>query len=369
MKELNLSAVIAAKRREKGITQEEIAAYIGVSKASVSKWETGQSYPDITFLPMLAAYFDISIDQLMGYSPQIEKKDIEKMYQKLSEDFASKHFEEIIIECEAEIKKYFSCYPFILRMAQLFINHASMAASQERRKEILIRVVQLCERITSNCKDMNLVQEATFMQAMSWLSMGDGKAVLELLGETPHKAVSDGVLISRAFLLMGNAEKSKEILQVELYQNLMNIFGELLELLQMNIECLDIAEKIYYRAESIAEIFQMEKLNPNNMALLYILGAQMYQSGGFQDKAIELLSKYVDVCIHGFFPVALHGDDFFDRIDSWLSEYSETVPRSEAVIKESMMKDVLQSPMFEGLWEHSKYIKIVQKLKVFMGGN
>ncbi|WP_419762087.1 helix-turn-helix domain-containing protein, partial [Bacillus mobilis] len=39
--------------------------YNGITKASVSKWETGQSYPDITFLPLLASYFNISIDELI----------------------------------------------------------------------------------------------------------------------------------------------------------------------------------------------------------------------------------------------------------------------------------------------------------------
>ena len=66
MKELNIGKTIVTKRREKGLTQEDLAAYIGVSKASVSKWETGQSYPDITLLPQLGAYFNISIDELMG---------------------------------------------------------------------------------------------------------------------------------------------------------------------------------------------------------------------------------------------------------------------------------------------------------------
>jgi transcriptional regulator with XRE-family HTH domain len=49
MKEINIAKTIITKRKEKGITQDELAAYIGVSKASVSKWETAQSYPDITF--------------------------------------------------------------------------------------------------------------------------------------------------------------------------------------------------------------------------------------------------------------------------------------------------------------------------------
>lgn len=43
MKEINIARTIIDKRKEKGITQEDLAEYIGVSKASVSKWETGVS--------------------------------------------------------------------------------------------------------------------------------------------------------------------------------------------------------------------------------------------------------------------------------------------------------------------------------------
>ena len=73
MKEINIAKVLVKKRKEKGITQDQLANYIGVSKASVSKWETEQSYPDVTFLPQLAAYFNISIDELMD-STEIESR-------------------------------------------------------------------------------------------------------------------------------------------------------------------------------------------------------------------------------------------------------------------------------------------------------
>lgn len=43
MKELNIANKLMKKRKEKGVTQDQLAAYIGVSKASVSKWETGVS--------------------------------------------------------------------------------------------------------------------------------------------------------------------------------------------------------------------------------------------------------------------------------------------------------------------------------------
>lgn len=76
MKEINLGRILMKNRHRLGITQDDLAAYMGVSKAAVSKWETGTTYPDITLLPKLADYFNISIDKLMGYEPQMTREEI-----------------------------------------------------------------------------------------------------------------------------------------------------------------------------------------------------------------------------------------------------------------------------------------------------
>lgn len=67
---LNIANNIARLRHDKKITQEQLAEFIGVTKASVSKWENNQSTPDITILPQPAAFFDVTIDELIGYTPQ-----------------------------------------------------------------------------------------------------------------------------------------------------------------------------------------------------------------------------------------------------------------------------------------------------------
>ena len=61
-------------RRERDLTQEEVAAHLGISFQSISKWERGDGYPDITMLPALANYFEMSVDELLGMS-EIEKND------------------------------------------------------------------------------------------------------------------------------------------------------------------------------------------------------------------------------------------------------------------------------------------------------
>ena len=74
MDNLNFSENLVKLRHEKKITQEQVADFIGITKASVSKWETKQSMPDILLLPELAAFFNVTIDQLLGYEPQLSKE-------------------------------------------------------------------------------------------------------------------------------------------------------------------------------------------------------------------------------------------------------------------------------------------------------
>ena len=62
-----LAKNICRYRKEKGLTQEELARKLGVTFQAVSKWETAQTLPDITLLPGLSQLLDISIDKLLGY--------------------------------------------------------------------------------------------------------------------------------------------------------------------------------------------------------------------------------------------------------------------------------------------------------------
>ncbi len=68
-------------RKAKHITQQTLAEYCGVSFQTVSKWEKGINLPDITMLPLLASFFGISIDELLGVVPLKEEQ-----YQSIWED-------------------------------------------------------------------------------------------------------------------------------------------------------------------------------------------------------------------------------------------------------------------------------------------
>lgn len=63
---MKLNEQIGTYRRQKGMTQEELAGKLGVTGQAVSKWESGQCCPDVALLPTLADIFGVTIDTLMG---------------------------------------------------------------------------------------------------------------------------------------------------------------------------------------------------------------------------------------------------------------------------------------------------------------
>lgn len=63
---MNLGKTILALRKKKNVTQEELAAELGVTAAAVSKWEHDYTLPDVLMLCALADYFDVTTDELLG---------------------------------------------------------------------------------------------------------------------------------------------------------------------------------------------------------------------------------------------------------------------------------------------------------------
>lgn len=66
MDSVKTGALVSALRREKGLTQRELASLLGVSDKAVSKWERGECFPDITLIPPLAAYLGVTADELLA---------------------------------------------------------------------------------------------------------------------------------------------------------------------------------------------------------------------------------------------------------------------------------------------------------------
>lgn len=77
MNEMSIGKRIQTLRKQKSLTQEQLAERVGVSPQAVSKWENDNSCPDISILPALAKELGVSIDTLLGYdAPEVKQGEV-----------------------------------------------------------------------------------------------------------------------------------------------------------------------------------------------------------------------------------------------------------------------------------------------------
>ena len=74
---MNLGNKIRELRRANNLTQEQLAASLNISAQAISKWEMGASYPDMTMIPTLAAFFKVTLDELFDFDVKNVDKEIE----------------------------------------------------------------------------------------------------------------------------------------------------------------------------------------------------------------------------------------------------------------------------------------------------
>ena len=95
--DMTIGKRIALLRKEKGLTQEELATHMGVSPQAVSKWENDQTCPDISALPKLASLLGVTVDELLEGKqdlapvrllPPEERKDLKDMMLRVTVDSA-----------------------------------------------------------------------------------------------------------------------------------------------------------------------------------------------------------------------------------------------------------------------------------------
>ncbi|MEG0261411.1 MAG: helix-turn-helix transcriptional regulator, partial [Lysinibacillus sp.] len=315
MKNFQFAQIFTERRKELRVTQEQIAYYVGVSRAAVSKWEKGQSYPDITLLPKLATYFNVSIDLLLGYEPQMTKERITSTYAMFAKRLGSEPFEQVDQQIDEMIAEYYSCFPFLLKMAQLYMNYYPKSANPN---QILDKCLTLCERIKMQSHHYQLSSEATTLEAFIYIFQGKPEQVLELLGEEAAIQYGTEQLIATAHTMLGAQEKAKEVLQVSMYQQMVGFISNATETLLLEIDHPTYFDETIKRIQQLIGTFHIANLNPNVALIFYIKAAGGYMMKNQTEQALQMVERYTKICCTLKFPLELNGDAYFYKLGHWI---------------------------------------------------
>ena len=85
MNQQKIGIFLKELRKEKPITQEQLAEYLNVSNRSVSRWETGNNLPDLDILIQLSKYYDVQLIEILEGEKMKEEKHLETTVQKVAE--------------------------------------------------------------------------------------------------------------------------------------------------------------------------------------------------------------------------------------------------------------------------------------------
>lgn len=172
-------------RKQKHVTQEVLAEIFNVTPAAVSKWETGETYPDITLLFPLSHYFGVTIDELMGYDYLLIENEIKTSIEEINNAwFVENNWDKAKSLAVTARLKYPNDYEIMIKYL-FFITGGQADNDPKVLIDNQVDIVKVCDLILEGCSIENYRLEAINYKAKVLYASGNEKSALELLNNFP----------------------------------------------------------------------------------------------------------------------------------------------------------------------------------------
>ncbi len=214
---MNIGNKIKELRKQRGITQEQLAESIGISFQAVSKWETGIALPDITLAPALACYFGISMDELFDFSLKEMEQEIMNIVEK-----AVKFRESDPAEGRRILEEGLKKYP----ENDILLNNLLYVMNYTEHPD---ETITLAGRLIEKTSLEDVKYDALRFLAYAYKAKGDLKSAEAAIEQIPE--IDFTKLTEAAFLLSGKAKQEAAEKQKWIS------FENLLQMMQKLVEC------------------------------------------------------------------------------------------------------------------------------------
>lgn len=181
--ELHIGQKLKKFRRDKDLTQEEVAKHLGISFQSISKWERGDGYPDITMLPALANYLEITVDELIGMDEIAASGKQNAMNRTWEENRQKgKHQENVTLMKDA-LKTYPNNARFLVQLSSSLERLEGTAAEKH---EYLRQSIEVQEQIIHYSPDSEIRGAVLFNISDAYHRYGNDDKALEYAYKLPN---------------------------------------------------------------------------------------------------------------------------------------------------------------------------------------
>jgi len=173
---MNIGINIYTLRKEKKITQAQLAEKLGVSEQAISKWENNQCAPDVSLFPIIADYFGVSIDRLFGYHMNSYAEEVQAIMKEA--DNSKDTYKEIEILTKG-LEKYPNSPDLKIALAFSLSMVNRISKNENERKRSIEKAVRLCTEVVDTCGDVNHVDNALNMLTRIYGEIGEYAKALD----------------------------------------------------------------------------------------------------------------------------------------------------------------------------------------------
>lgn len=246
---MKLAEQIRTNRKNAGLTQEQVANYLGVSTPAVNKWEKGSTYPDIVLLPALARLLKIDMNELFSFCEELSDIEIEQAVCDISRIALEQDVKTAFEMAAGKIKEYPHCEQLIYKLAVVLnaaLTMEELPAEQKMEYELLI--ISWLEQII-NSENEQVKFSAIYILSAKYIQMEKDEEAERLLERLPDISVDTTVMKTKLLERRQDAMDAAVFLEGRIMQAATNMQGYLYQLIELEGKAGN-----YQEAEEIAEI-------------------------------------------------------------------------------------------------------------------
>lgn len=215
---MQINRIIRDKRKEIGLTQEQIGEYLGVSTPAVNKWESGATYPDISLLPALARLLKTDVNTLLCFHEGLSKQEIGHFCKEVIDTIRQNGFESGFTMVTEKVQEYPSCGSLIHTAAMTLDGALIMSGMSVGDKEKYGRQITVLYERAAKSDEEQIRNRAIYMLASKYMGYGEYDKAQDMLDLLPENdAMDKRQLQANVWIKQGKLTEAAELLERKLY--------------------------------------------------------------------------------------------------------------------------------------------------------
>lgn len=313
--ELPIGKIILTLRKKNSVTQEQLADAVGVSVPAVSKWETGNSYPDITLLMPIARYFGVTVDGLLHYESDISPERVNEIVKECTKRFEADGFRAGSDLCDGYLTEYPNNLYLKYQLSGLLPWYAAKCGEDEAAAHAAMEKSAGLLKEACRSKDEKVAGAALYLLACTYLQMDETGEAQKILEKMPEGGPDPKKILPAVYLRQGELGKAEKLDQQNLFEGVQSAAMALISLasVAMKQKKWDDALRYADAQRRLVEVFGLENFMSGSVCQLYLL---IYSRRMDAENTLSYLEQYLSVFPYDIGKCRLSDNFFFSTTQS-----------------------------------------------------